>query len=108
MLFAISVFYLSGAINALLIVIAKPHLLLLTRHEVDDQPERQNVIQGCENRGEADGQDVIKLQIIPDAIITEHSPEPSAIELMDGGSSNSTAPSGPSPASRAGPSNVII
>ena len=76
---------------------------------MDDQPERPNVIQGRENRGEVDGQDAMELpQIIRDAAIAEHSPEPSAIELMDGGSSNSTAPSGPSPASRAGPSNVII
>jgi len=89
--FAISVFYLSGAVNALLILIAKPHLLLLTRHRVDDQPERQTVTQSRENRGVVDGQDAMELpQIIGNATITEHSPEPTAMELVDGGSSNSS------------------
>jgi hypothetical protein len=38
--FCITLFYLSGAINSFLLVIARPQLLLLTRPKVDGQPER--------------------------------------------------------------------
>ena len=38
--FCTTLFYLSGAINSFLLVIARPQLLLLTRPKVDDQPER--------------------------------------------------------------------
>jgi hypothetical protein len=73
--FASSVYHLSGVFDSLLLVIARPQLLLLTRPKVDDQLERHLAPQSNDHA------------IVSDK---EHSPEPAAEVPIDGRLSNST------------------
>ena len=101
-------FYLSGAINALLLLVARPQLLLLTRpkvdgqherqptpqsHEVDGQPERQPAPQRHEVNGQPEMELTPRTSNAANAAVsdTPHSPEPTATALLDAGSSNNTA-----------------
>jgi hypothetical protein len=88
------VFYLSGAINALLLLIARPQLLLLTRPKVNGQPETQHAPQSHGVNGQPE------MELTPrrtgntanEAVSdTPHNPEPTATAILDAGSSNNTA-----------------
>ena len=74
--FCITLFYLSGTINSLLLRIARPELLLLTRRKVGGQPERQLDPRSTSNAVVSD---------------MEPSPEPTVMVLVDGDSSNTLA-----------------
>jgi hypothetical protein len=89
------VFYLSGAINVLLLLIARSQLLLLTRPKVDDQPEKPATPQSHE----VNGQPEIELTQLngnaAHAAVSdnEHGPGPMVTGLTalpEAGSSNST------------------
>jgi hypothetical protein len=88
------VFYLSGAVNALLLLIARPQLLLLTRPKVDSQPEIQPAPQSYEVNGQPE------MKLTPrrtgntaNAAVSDipHNTEPTATAILDAGSSNNTA-----------------
>ena len=94
-------FYLSGAVNALLLLIVRSQLLLLTRPRVDDQPEFERQ-QPAPQIHEVNGWPDMGLPprrstgdaanaAVPD-IPLAHSPEPAAAALLEAGSSNNTAP----------------
>jgi hypothetical protein len=76
--FAVTVFYLSGAINVLLFLITRPELLLFRRPKELPEPEMELESQGT---GPA---------ILPDAENIQNSPEPAPMELGNEGSRNST------------------
>ncbi len=75
--FAVTVFYLSGAINVLLFLITRPELLLFRRPAELPEPEMELA---SESTGPA---------IPPDAENIHDSPKPARMELGDEGSRNS-------------------
>jgi hypothetical protein len=77
--FSVTMFNLSGAINVLLFLIVRPHLLLFTRREKLAEPDMEVASQGT---GPAMFSDVGTFQ---------HSPEPMSAVLLDEGSIISAA-----------------
>jgi hypothetical protein len=79
--FSVIMFNLSGAINVLLFLIARPHLLLFPRPEKLAEPVMEFTLQGTSTA------------IFADRANFQHSPEPTLAALVVGeGSRNSPAP----------------
>jgi hypothetical protein len=78
MFFGNIMFYLSGAINVLLFLMARPHLLLFPRPEELPGPDMELALQGT---GSA---------IFSDRANFQHDPEPTLV-VYDDGSRNSPA-----------------
>jgi hypothetical protein len=76
-------FYLSGVINVLLLLIVRPRLLLFPRPNELDGQERQLAPRG-HRTGPA---------IVSDTEKSQHSPEPTSAGLGDEGSRDSATPS---------------
>ncbi len=77
--FAVTLFYLSGAINVLLFLIIRPELLLFPRPELLPEPEMELAPQGASPA------------ILSNAEYFQNSPEPTSMELGDKDSGNSAA-----------------
>jgi hypothetical protein len=77
--FSVTIFNLSGAINVLLFLIVRPHLLLFTRREKLAEPDMEIAPRGT---GPA---------IFSDIATFQNSPEPTSAVLLDEGSINSAA-----------------
>ena len=77
--FSVTMFNLSGAINVLLFLIVRPHLLLFTRRAKLAEPEMEILPQGS---GQA---------IFSDIATFQQSPEPTSAALPDEGSIKSAA-----------------
>jgi hypothetical protein len=77
--FAVTLFYLSGAINVLLFLIIRPELLLFPRPELLPEPEMRLAPQGT------------GLAILSNAENFQNSPEPTSMELGDKDSRNGAA-----------------
>jgi len=87
--FAISIFYLSGAINVVLFVFTRPELLLLHRPKKRDEKEIQLTSQGTAPQGTGP-------EMFSDTAKFQHSPEPTSaalgVEAVVEGSTDSPTP----------------
>jgi hypothetical protein len=79
--FGVSIFYLSGVINVVLFLIARPQLLLFPRPEELAEPDMELAPQGTDP------------PILSDTAKFQHSPEPSSATLVYEGSRRSATPS---------------